>query len=163
MNTGNLAYPEPVADIASSYWGNAFPVIAATSSEKFFAYRKNTSGGIYYRRYYSDGMWHYGSETLVPGTSFTSLYPAICIDDQGTYYNPLHLVYQFGNLTTSILYNRFNAGSFGADFTVSSSTAYNTNTKPSISLYKKDAGQGTYRYEPIVSWIGSSGGNSRKK
>lgn len=152
-----------LADISSSYYGSAYPVVAASSNERFFVYRKSSSGGLYYIRQYYDGAWHTESETSVPNTLFTSLNPAVCMDRQGNYYDVLHLVYQDGNLGTAIKYTYWGSGSFRGLTTISGSSGYSINTCPSVSPVKKDKGGGQFRYDPIVSWLGESGGGTLGK
>ncbi len=162
VDTWNLESPVELTNISSSYFGNAHPVVVATTNERFFVYRKSSTGGLYYIRQYYDGIWHTENETSVPNTGFTSLNPAVCMDRQGTYYDVCHLVYQDGNIGTSIKYTYWSAGLFRSTSTISGSSGYSINTNPSVSPVKKDKGNGLFRYDPIVSWLGTSGGTLGK-
>ncbi len=162
VSTWELEQPEELADISSTYYGNAYPVIAATNNERFFVYRKSSSGGLYYIRQYYDGIWHTSTESSIPNTGFTSLYPAVCMDRQGNNFDMLHLVYQEGNLSTSIKYRSFSSNIFSSPVSISDFSGYSINTNPSISPVKKDKGNNLFRYDPIVSWLGRSSGTLGK-
>ncbi len=162
VSTWEIVWPEGLADISSSYYGNAYPVVAASENQRFYVYRKSSSGGLYYIRQYYDGIWHTSSETTVPNTGFTSLNPAACMGKLGTFYDAVHLVYQDLNLNTYIRYTHWSTGTFSTPVTISEFSGYSINTNPSISPVKKDKGNGLFRYDPIVSWLGRNSGTLGK-
>jgi hypothetical protein len=167
LSTGQFSLygDSQIASITPSYLGNALPVVAVSENEQFFLYRKNSMAGLYYTRSaYCGGRNYYDQDVLLSGTSFTSINPSLAVDKVS--YPNLHLAYQHNNLSTKVIY-RFSDGSFCSRTftdpdTVSKLSTYLINTDPSISLFKKDLGEGVYRYEPIVSWIGRNGGTLGK-
>ncbi len=149
LSYSSVSPPIVIDGIDVNYFGQANPVIAAADGRLFVVYRKNSSGGLYYK-YSTDTYWTNWQGGMIPNTNSMSVCPSI-VGEKTNPSKQLHICWSDQN---SIYYYRSyydfnkNQQKFADYAIVSSGKGFIFNYSPSISLY--------YPSTPIISWTGGN-------
>ncbi|MBS4033672.1 MAG: hypothetical protein KGZ85_04335, partial [Ignavibacterium sp.] len=119
---------ETIITYPSSYFGNAKPVIAFTSSQIFIVYRKNASEGLKQRTKWYDTGWT--SEANVPQTDANSINPAVA--GRAAH---VHIVFEsLAEIHYKFAYRQGSSWRYESLINLSSGSGFNQNYHPSISI-----------------------------
>jgi hypothetical protein len=149
--TGTLDTPIEVAEIDTSYFGNAYPVVAYTKNEILVIWKPSSTSSLKYRILEEDqGSWSWaGSAQTLPNTDSNSKNPTIAgIKSDSDVKTEIYVAWQ--QSTSNIRYIKYYHKGGDPEFkyytTISTGSGYSKNEYPSISLISND--------DPIVSWKG---------
>ncbi len=149
--TGTLDTPIEVAEIDTSYFGNAYPVVAYTKNEILVIWKPSSTSSLKYRILEEDqGSWSWaGSAQTLPNTDSNSKYPTIAgTKTDSDVKTEIYIAWQHS--TSYIRYMKYYHKGGDPEFkyytTISTGSGYSSNKYPSISLISND--------DPIVSWKG---------
>jgi hypothetical protein len=119
---------ETIITYPSSYFGNAKPVIAFTSSQIFIVYRKNASEGLKQRTKWYDTGWT--SEANIPQTDANSINPAVA--GRAAH---VHIVFEsLAAIHYKFAYRQGSSWRYESLINLSSGSGFNQNYYPSISI-----------------------------